>query len=239
MTESTPQSRGGRFPAILLAGCVLGIPVGWLLATLGALPFFLGLFFCLLFCLLVGATMYRFGRSARPLPVTGLWAAGLVVSLVVWGTSLFAEYCNVRGYNLYTYRDDGIKPYPITGDAQKVVRRSYAYRTLSTEEATQLREGVQKGFAEQLEAKYPPGGFLGFVRWATTRQELQLPRVLSDTKESFRLRDQGPKWTIRIVLSLIFISGAILSQVLGLAQLPGSQNEDSGDPHQKDQPPSV
>ena len=235
MTDTGPQHRVGRIPAILLAGCALGVPVGWLLATLGALPFYLGLFFCLLFCLLVGATMYRFGRSARPIPSPALWATGIVVSLVVWGTSLYGEYCNVTGYQLYTIGAKGIEPYPITGDVQKAIRKSFGYRSLRPEETARMREGARQGFLEQLQTRCPPGGFLGFLRWATTKQELQLPRVLSDSTEPFRLRNQGAKWTIRIGLSLIFITGAILSQVLGLAQPPEPQNDDSGTPYRRDE----
>lgn len=222
-----PHHRGGRIPAILLVGCALGIPIGWLLATLGALPFYLGVFFCLLLSLLVGATMYRFGRSARPMSRPVLWSAGIAVSLAIWATSLFGEYCNVRGYNLYTYGADGIKPYPVTGDAQKTIRRTFAYRSLRSDETIRLREGVQRGFLEQLRIRYPPGGFRGFLRWAMTRQELQIPRVLNDSTEPFRLNQQGVPWTIRVALSLVCIAGAILSQILGLAQPPNPRNADS------------
>ena len=74
----------------LVAGCLLALPVGWLLATLAMLPFFLGLFFCMLFSLLVGAVVYRVGKPAAPQARPLLWMIGIAVGLAVFGVSLVA-----------------------------------------------------------------------------------------------------------------------------------------------------
>ena len=57
MTSTSANSARGRMAWALAAGCLLAVPVGWLLATLAMLPFFLGLFFCMLFSLFIGAVV--------------------------------------------------------------------------------------------------------------------------------------------------------------------------------------
>ena len=76
----------------LVSGCVVGVPAGALLAYLAVLPMFLGLFFFLLVSLLVGAVMFRFGRSAAPVARRTLWAVGIAVVIVIWFTGLVVEY---------------------------------------------------------------------------------------------------------------------------------------------------
>ena len=230
MTLTNANSARGRMAWALAAGCLLAVPVGWLLATLAMLPFFLGLFFCMLFSLLVGAVVYRIGKPVAPQARPLLWVIGIAVGLAVFGVSLVAEYYNVRGYEVFRYGSRGFAWYAVDGDATKAVRESFAYRSFTPEQVTQLRAGSQKDFLDQLAAKCPPGGFPGFVRWALTDGTMECSRVLNDSTTTLQLRQRGTLWVVRLSLSLILITAAVLSQVLGLGPPRLKDNPDSTTP---------
>ena len=216
MTSTSANSARGRMAWALAAGCLLAVPVGWLLATLAMLPFFLGLFFCMLFSLLIGAVVYRVGKPVAPQARSLLWMIGIAAGLAVFGVSLVAEYYNVRGYDVFLYGPKGFAWYAVDGDATKAARKSFAYRSFTPEQVARLRAGSRQDFLDQLAAKYPPGGFLGFVQWALADGSMQCTRVFSDSTTSFQLRQRGVLWAVRLALSLVLITAAILSQVLGL-----------------------
>lgn len=228
MTAPHSNNNGGRMILALAAGLLLAFPVGWLLATLAMLPFFLGLFFCMLFSLLVGAVVYRVGKPAAPQPKPLLWIIGIVVGLTVFTVSLVCEYYNVRGYQVFRYGQNGFAWYAVDGDATKAVRSSFAYRSFTPEQVDQLRTASQQDFLDQLAAKYPPGGFPGFIHWALKDGTMECPRVFSDSTAPLRLKQHGIVWVIRLSLSLILITAAILTQVLGLGpQAPEDEKTDS------------
>ena len=102
------------------------------------------------------------------------------------------------------------------GDAAKAIRSSFAYRSFTPEQVTQLRTASQRDFLEQLKAKYPPGGFPGFVWWSLTDGTMECPRIFSDSTTTLRLKQRRGLWVVRLSLSFILITAAILTQVLGL-----------------------
>jgi len=224
MTSTRANSARGRMAWALVAGCLLALPVGWLLATLAMLPFFLGLFFCMLFSLLVGAVVYRVGKPAAPQARPLLWMIGIAVGLAVFGVSLVAEYYNVRGYEVFRYGSNGFAWYAVDGDVTRAIRDSFAYRSFTPEQVALLRAGSRQDFLDQLAAKYPPGGFPGFLRWALADGSMECPRVFSDSTMTFQLRQRGVLWVVRLALSLVLITAAILSQVLSLG--PARQKDD-------------
>jgi len=208
------------FRAVLI-GCVVGLPVGWVLATLIMLPFMLGLFFHMLLGLLVGAVVYRVGSPAMPVSRAIALGAGFGVALAVYGVSLAGEYYNVRGYSLYRSGPGGWAWYPVEGDAAQAVRHSFPDRSFSREQLESLRRTASEAFVRELAAKYPPGGFIGFLRWcASPSRPIVLPRVLGEGTQECKPKRSGTPWMIRMVLAWVLLSGAIVSQVAGLSPRP-------------------
>jgi hypothetical protein len=202
----------------MVVGVLLGLPIGWLLGILILLPFMLGLFFDMLLGLLVGAALYRVASPAAPVRRPVAVAIGLAVTLLVWCTSLAGEYYNVRGYSIYGYGSQGLAWYPVDGDVTRSVRRWFADRSFKPEQVAALRSETRNAFLQELDSKYPPGGFIGFVRWSVvTDKPIQIPRIFSPSVETCRPPQRGAIWLFRLALSLILLAGAILSQVLGLA----------------------
>jgi len=221
-------------------GLLLAVPVGWLLATLVLLPAFLGLFFDMLFGLMVGAAVYRVARPACPVP--RVWAAtlGVLVAAAVWLVSLVGEYYNVRGYDLPRYTSVGWQWFPVDGDATRSVRRFFSRKALTREQLETLRSRTRQAFQQQLRERYPPGGFLGFLKWSAAKEgSLNLPRVFSASTHALNPKQRGTIWLVRVALSFILLIGAVLSQALGLAQPPGSAPPGAaGAPDRRSEPPS-
>lgn len=203
----------------LAVGGLLAIPAGWLLAILALLPFFLGLFFSLVVGLLLGAVVYRLARPAAPL---ASWAAvflGGVVFLTAWTTGLACEYLNTRGYDLPWYHAGTWRWVPVDGDATRAVRGHLRHRSLTVTERELLRTRTRQVFARQIAVRYPPGGFMGFLRWSAAGQgALEIPRVFGASPVLLNPKQRGVTWLIRLALSLILLGFAVLSQVLCLAR---------------------
>ena len=240
MSSGSPvgTARGHRLFWALVLGCVLAFPVGWVLATLILLPFLLGLFFYMLFGLLVGAFVFRVASPLIPVARSTAITLGVAVTLVIWCTSLVGEYYNVRGYTIYRYGRDGLGWYAQDGDALRTVRSSLLRRPLDPAEVSELRRRTRESFLDELKTKYPPGGFLGFVRWsAAGKKPIEIQRVLAPSTQELKPKQRGPFWLFRLGLSLVLLGGAVLSQTLSLTVLPKPPTEpeppnpaDSGSP---------
>ena len=195
----------------LAVGVALGLPTGWLLAYLAALPAFLGQFFDLLLGLLIGAAMYRLGRPAAPVPRGHLWAVGGLVAGLVWLTTLAAQY--------HWFPDDA---------AQAVIRNSIS-SSMNTEDLQKFMAGTRRYALDQLREKYPPGGFLGYIRWAATNRQMEIPRPGKEPPFLYHIRGTLVIWYLQLFLSLSFLLFAIESQLLGLAKIDGEAKHDAAD----------
>lgn len=223
----------------LVVGCVLAVPVGWLLALLILLPGMLGLFFYMLFGLLVGAFVFRVASPLIPVPRRTAIALGAVVTLAIWSVSLAGEYCNVRGYSVYRYGEAGFAWYPVDGDAMRTVRNTFVRRSFEPEQIAELRDKSREGFLGELREKYPPGGFVGFLRWsAVGKQPIELPRVYGPGTQELKPKQRGTFWLVRLTLSLLLLGGAVISQTLGLAAVPKPPSETNPSGQAEGDPPT-
>jgi hypothetical protein len=216
----TPQPERGQgwIGWSLAGGVVLGLPIGWLLAYLGALPAFLGLFFDLLLGLIIGATMYRLGRRAAPVPRGHLWAIGGVVAGLVWLTMLVAQY--------HWFPDDA---------ARMTLNNSISY-SMSLADVQKFEADTRQYALGQLREHYPPGGFLGYIHWAATNRRMDIPRPGGEPPFQYHIPGKAIIWHIQIFLSLAFLLFAIESQILGLSRVEGPREpiEADGQPDQPD-----
>jgi hypothetical protein len=185
----------------LAGGIVLAIPIGYLLAYLAALPFFLGLFFFLLLGLLIGAVMFRLGKAAIPASRPTLWYIGMTVAVLCWLTGNVAEY---RW---------------LPADAAEAVLRNSVTQSVSPDKIHAFEQKIHEIAADRIRT-IPPGGLLGYWRWRATDGTLELPRMGNDPLYTWQLREKGIIWVVRVLLSLVLVSFTLLSQFLGLSKLP-------------------
>jgi len=143
----------------VLAAVGVGLPIGWLLCFGALLPYFLGLFFFLLFGLLLGAVMYRLTSAARPVPRGRLIAAAVIIPLFAWTVSVVVEAHDFpRQMADYSIGKAGKLPANMAAD--------------------QFRAASEADVRRFLNERYPPGGTWGYIRWAVTSSRLEPPTAL-------------------------------------------------------------
>ncbi len=190
---------GALWPSVL-AGLGIGLPMGWLLSYLGALPFFLGLFFYMIFGLVIGAVMVRVGQGrGRFEPRRLRLASGLVVG-AVWGTALTLE---AHGFP----RDQ----------AGRGLERLSALPTGTERE--QVVEQSREFLTQHLREHYPPGSAIGYFRWRLTGGRIAMPVA---GLRQMAIEPDRWRWSAQAVISLLLLTFGVHSQVSGLAVRPGA-----------------
>lgn len=197
----------GRWPVGVLGGALAGLPIGWLLSYGGLLPFYLGLFFFLLFGLLLGAVVYRLGAPARPLGRAWLAGGTAVVVLVTWGVSMLIE--------AHTF------PSQVAKVALEKTRKLPAGATPDSF----LRDS-QDDVARHLRDKYAPGGVIGYMRWQLTDSQIKPP--VGRLPKTFRSTQPRLWWGIRVLLSITLLSVGIYSQIAALRREASQQQRRDG-----------
>jgi hypothetical protein len=197
-----------------VAGCCTGIPAGIILTYLAVIPFYIGLFFFLLLGLLVGATMFRFGRNAVPVRPVTLRLIGTVIVLLTWTTTLVTEYVLFPG--------------------QAAAKVEVSWRPRPTpEKKLQISRQVRQSVMSQLLGRDYNGGvaawlegFPKYLRWVARDGAMRCPRVLDATTLQLPPVQCKGAWLFRVTLSLGLLTFSILSQYLLLAR--HQRSEDGG-----------
>lgn len=200
----------------LLTAVVLLSGLGWLLARLVWLPFYFGLFFFLIAGLLVGAVSFRVARPARPLGRGRILAGVIAVSIAACCPTLVHEYRHVAA--------------TIGNPPSFLEARNAAARKNEPVEAVKAMASEQ--FRAALSAQYPPGGPIGYARWAMSSGKMELTVAGCDDEVSISQR--GVAWPIRGLAMIILMSAGLWSNMESLRSkdpvsvflVPGEEAED-------------
>jgi hypothetical protein len=196
--DDTPGSTARWWAGVGVAG-VFSLPFAWLLSYAASLPFFLGLFFFMLFGLLIGAVAYRVAAPRRPYSSIHLVIGTTVLVALVWSVSMVKESSDFPG-----------------DIADRAVQRT---RNLGDQSVAQFRGKVADDVRRFLAERYPPGGVSGYVRWVLTSGELKrgdltaLDRGISVPAAQTRIW-----WAIRVVFSIALLGLGIGSQTLTMSR---------------------
>jgi hypothetical protein len=201
-TAIPPRPAAGRWWWAIVAGVLLAVPFGWLLSYAAALLAMLGLFFFMLFGLVIGAAMFRIGQAARPISLWKLKLGAALVVFVGWTVSIAVE------------------AHDFPGDLARRALKTKAFRQRpgQTREAPgrppkEITEEIVRHVRSHLRESYPPGGMIGYVRWAITSNEF--PVQVTGVPQTIRLHFSGNRgwWMIRGLLSIVLFAFAVYSLV--------------------------
>lgn len=187
-------------------GLALAIPLGVLLSYPAFLPTMLGLFFFLLFGLLIGAAMFRVWSPLRPLPLARIKQGALMVALCGWLVSLVWEGATF--------------PAQAAKEAIRQVTKPVAGKTPDDIKAD-ARASARAFLAE----RYPPGGVLGYWRWAVTGTQVDIPITGVVKPRAIRLGNTGTLFVIRALLSGVALAAGIWLMVKPLGRVPMPEDE--------------
>jgi hypothetical protein len=203
--NASRNGRRGRLAAALIVGLLLAIPIGALLSLAGLLVFFLGLFFFLLFGLMLGAAMFRVLVTARPLPARSLAAIGVTTGLFAFGVSLWVESARLPAHVAKkAYLAPSFPGEHVTEGKAEAARLDLERR----------RRAVEARASAELTERYPPGGLIGYVRWAATNGHLEFesPDPGGATID-YRLA-QGPiGFCIRLTICALLICSGVVALI--------------------------
>lgn len=194
-SETRVRRSATRWWAAVAVGSIVSLPLAWLLSYGAALPFFLGLFFFVLFGLVIGAVMHRLAASGRPYRRWPLLAGTTFVVTLVSGITIVKEAADFPA----DMADDSI-----TKTLNLGTRTPGEYRDAVT--------GEVRGF---LAERYAPGGTLGYVRWIL-KSGVVAQTDAPTLSRSMRRSPHGTWWAIRVVLSVALLGFGIGSQTLVL-----------------------
>ncbi len=180
-----------RWWLAVLVSLAASLPLIWLLSFAGLLPFLLGLFFFMLFGVVIGAVAHRVAAPCRPYGRVTLLVGTTVIVVLVWGAALVKES--------YDFPRDMAKN-ALTRRQEIGERTAGEYKTLV---AGQVRSFLAK--------RYPSGGPVGYVRWMIDGGKIEkgkLPNV-----DRALSRGQAGGWhVLRLLLSLAFLGYGVASQ---------------------------
>lgn len=187
----------GRWWRGVLVGSVVALPLAWLLSYAAALPFYLGLFFFMLFGLMIGAAVYRVAAPGRPFAKGPLLAGTTLLVAMTFGLSLWKE----------------AKDFP-SDVARRVVERA---KDLGGKTAGEYRDAVAEDVRTLLSSRYGPGATWGYIRWVLTKGEFGKGELATIEKAVTLPGGQTRAWwAFRVVASMALLAFGIASQTLTL-----------------------
>lgn len=205
---ATPPAPGGATRA-LLAGLLVALALGVTLLTWAlSLMFMLGLFFFMLFGLLVGAVMFRFGVRSRPMPRGRVVLISAAVAFAGWSAALTKEAVDFprdfvdRVVNQRKFERDKLHIPPGEGEYDKICGQVATFIT------------------DHLAQAYPPGGVIGYFQYTGAGDTIIMDLPGQPRKLTIKPRVQPWIWWTRGLLSLPLFFLTIYSVTAALARMP-------------------
>jgi hypothetical protein len=187
----------GRWWLGIVVAAIFAIPLAWLLSYAASLPFFLGLFFFMLFGLIIGAIAFRVSARGRPYAMFPLILGTTFLVALVWSFSLVKE----------------ARDFP--GDVAR--RVSLRTRDIGDRSLAEFRGAVAEDVRSFLASRYGPVQVWSYIRWVLTNGELKRGDLsILDKGVTMPAAQTKAWWAFRVVASAALLGFGISSQTLSL-----------------------
>lgn len=188
--EAAPRpseaARRWRMALVLAFGILLVLD--WLLARLIWLPFYFGLFFFLVAGMLAGACSFRLACPARPVSRGRILLAAVLISGLSGVATTIWEYRDVVGHRI--------------GERRFTKARNTAIS--ERRPMVEVDASIEEAFTAALRADYPPGGPIGYVRWAVSSGEMTL--TVLGCEDTVSIDHRGLAWMLRTLAAVLLVA---------------------------------
>ena len=106
------------------------------------------------------------------------------------------------------------------------VEEAFVEASVAQREAEAARERIPREMREHIATNYPPGGTLGYVRWALDDGKITFDVPGQDRKLPHELAQTGTWFAARLVLSIGLLGTAVFIMSTRLASREGRPSED-------------
>ncbi len=200
--EGMPERSRARVRWGVALGVLVAFPLSYLLAYAAFLMAMLGLFFFVLFGLVIGAAMFRVWVPLRPLTPATIKLGVAVVVLMGWGGALVWEGVTF--------------PADVAKEAIKQVIKAPG------KTGHDVRADAAQSTREYLAREYPPGGVVGYWRWAMDKKTIEIPITGQARPKPICYNNNGWMFILRVFLCGVALTLAVYSMVAPLAKEPTS-----------------
>lgn len=206
-----PPQPGGAIRSLIM-GIIAAVALGMTLLTWAlSLMFMLGLFFFMLFGLLIGAIMFRGGSRSRPMPRKQVVTITAIVVTVGWLTTLAKECAD--------FQDDFVE----TVMSKRGVAGKRLY--IPNDGYHQVESEVRGFISNYLHRDYPLGSWVAYLQYAASGRSIRM-----DIPSQISAIDVPPRaaawvWWTRVLLALPLFFLTTYSVTAGLARLPDAAEQ--------------
>jgi len=199
--DSTPYPTGGGIIVPFIAGLIVASALAYLLLSFAlSLVAMLGLFFFMLFGLIIGATMYRVGDKTKLVARNKALSATVMVTLVCWSIAIVREAVD----------------YP-SDFAAAAIENPHIRKRGKVDE---VRAEFDAFIRDYLATEYPPGGIWGYFKMTASGKPIEFDAASQVKTVWIKPRVQVWVWFTRGILSLVLLFFGIWSQVSLLTKPP-------------------
>lgn len=213
-TESKSSPEGSILVPAIVGLVVASILAYTLLSYALSLIAMLGLFFFMLFGLIIGAAMYRTADKSKIVPRSNAIVATALVSLVCWSIAVTKEAVDYPE----NFVDNALENEKVRTPRGKV---------------KEMRSELHTFITDYLKSEYPPGGILGYFKMVGTGGAVELKISSQINTVMIKPRVSPLVWWIRVLASVVLLYVSIWSQVSLLTKPPKVREirhvEDAGD----------
>ncbi len=204
--ETTSLPQGSIVVPTIVGLVVASILAYTLLSYALSLIAMLGLFFFMLFGLIIGAAMYRSANKSSLVPRSRAILATALVSFVCWSIAVTKEAVE--------YPDDFVNA-AIENDKIRKPRGKVG----------EIRDELREFIHEYMKTEYPPGGILGYFQMVATGGTVQLELSTEIRTIPIKPRVSPLVWWIRVLVAIVLLYVSIWSQVSLLTKPPKVRGE--------------
>ena len=180
----------GRWWTVVVLTSLLSMPFGWLLSYAAQLPFYLGLFFFVLFGLVIGAAACRMAASRGPFSRGAVLVGTTIIIASCWLTSIVTECLDFPD--------------------SMAVKAVAAASTLGDRDLAAYKQSVAETARGVIQSKHS-GPILGYVRWVVTDGEMKA-NTIAGVRKALRPVHRRQGWVIRVLVSIALLSFGIATQ---------------------------